>query len=328
MMAAASLILGYGLDLLLGDPRWLPHPIVGFGRAIAWGERWLNRGRARFWKGLALAVGLIAATFLGAAAVEAWSYRLHPAAGLACTALGVFFALANSTLIAEGRAVFHALDESLHAARQRLARIVGRDTAELDAQQVRRAVCETMAENLSDGVVAPLFFYALGGMPAMLAYKMINTLDSMIGHRDERHEQFGKAAARIDDGANFLPARLTALLMVAATGSARGWRFARRYGRAHASPNAGFPEAALAGILDARFGGPLRYDGELLDKPWIGENPRTIAAGEIERVAAINHAVCGIMVAGVASVAMLDATLPPAGFVRSGVEAIIGIFAS
>lgn len=310
---AAPLLAGYALDLLLGDPRWLPHPIVGFGRAIAAGERWLNRGRARFVKGLALAVGLIVTTFVATAALQDWAYRLHAAAGLACAALGVFFSLANHTLIAEGRAVFTALEESLPAARKRLAWIVGRDTADLDAQQVRTAVCETMAENLSDGVVAPLFFYALGGMPGMLAYKMVNTLDSMIGHRDERYEQFGKAAARIDDAANFLPARLTAALMVLVTASRRGARFIRRYGRAHASPNAGYPEAALAGILDVRFGGPLRYDGEWIHKPWIGENPRAIAPGEIARVAVINHAVCGIMIAGVVAWAMLITRLVPGG---------------
>lgn len=311
VIVIVPLVAGYAFDLLLGDPRWLPHPIVGFGRAIATGERWLNRGRARFAKGLALAVGLIVATYAVALGVQTWAFRWHPAAGLACATLGVFFSLANRTLINEGRAVFHAFENGLPAARLRLARIVGRDTADLDAQQVRTAVCETMAENLSDGVVAPLFFYALGGMPAMLAYKMVNTLDSMIGHRDERYEQFGKAAARIDDAANFLPARLTAWLMVLVTGSARGARFIRRYGRAHASPNAGYPEAALAGILDVRFGGPLRYDGVLVDKPWIGEKPRALAPGEIARVAALNHAVCGMMVAGIGGGAMLTARLAP-----------------
>nr|HPO01328.1 CobD/CbiB family cobalamin biosynthesis protein [Opitutaceae bacterium] len=182
-----------------------------------------------------------------------------------------------------------------------LSWIVGRDTAHLDAQQVRTAVCETMAENLCDGVVAPLFYYALGGVPAMMAYKMVNTLDSMIGHHDARHEWFGKTAARLDDLANLVPARLTALLMMLVAGSARGARFAWKYGRAHSSPNSGYPEAALAGILDVRFGGPHTYDGELVEKPWIGENARMIASGEVERVARINHAVCAAAV-GIAGV--------------------------
>jgi adenosylcobinamide-phosphate synthase len=159
-----------------------------------------------------------------------------------------------------------------------------------------------MAENLSDGVVAPLFWFALLGLPGLAAYKMVNTLDSMIGHRDARFERFGKTAARLDDAANFVPARLTALLQCTLAGSARGLRFVARYGRAHASPNAGYPEAALAGILDVRFGGPHTYDGELVDKPWIGGNPRAIMADEITRVARLNHAVTAVAVLAVAAV--------------------------
>ncbi len=296
---------GYVLDLLLGDPPWLPHPIVGFGRAIARGERRWNRGRARFAKGFILASGLVVAVFAATWAAQEVAAMLGTWIEAALVAAGVFFGLANRTLIDEGRAVFRALEESLTAGRLRLSRIVGRDTAGLDEQQVRTAVFETLAENLSDGVVAPLFYFAIGGLPAMMAYKMVNTLDSMIGHRDERFEQFGKAAARIDDVANFLPARLTAFLMVAVTASGRGWRFVRRYGRAHASPNAGYPEAALAGILDVRFGGPLRYDGEIVEKPWIGENPRAIGREEIRRVAGINQAVCAVMVLATMAVVAL-----------------------
>ncbi len=295
----APLLIGYGLDLRLGDPRWLPHPIVGFGRLIAWGERWLNHGgdRGRFWKGSLLTATLVPGVYFACAVVQAEAFRLHPWAGAGFAAGGVFFGLAHRTLIAEGRAVFRALEENIGAGRSRLARIVGRDTARLDAQQVRTAVFETMAENLGDGVVAPLFYYALGGVPAMMAYKMANTLDSMIGHRNARYEQFGKAAARLDDAANLVPARVTALLMVLVAGSARGLRFVFRYGHAHASPNSGCPEAALAGILDLRFGGPLIYDGERVEKPWIGENPRAIEPGEIARVVRLNHAVCAACVA-------------------------------
>ena len=295
----APLLIGYGLDLWLGDPRWLPHPIVGFGWMIAPAERRLNHGgeRGRFLKGLLLTVTLVTGVFLICAVVQAAAFWLHPWVGAGFVAIGVFSGLAHRTLITEGNAVFQALNESLDAGRRRLAWIVGRDTAQLDVQQVRTAVFETMAENLSDGVVAPLFFYALGGVPAMMAYKMVNTLDSMIGHRNTRYEQFGKAAARLDDVANFIPARVTALLMVLVAGSARGLRFVFRYGSVHASPNAGYPEAALAGILDLRFGGPLIYDGERVEKPWIGENPRTIEHGEITRIVRLNHAVCAVCVA-------------------------------
>ncbi|PTX92388.1 adenosylcobinamide-phosphate synthase CbiB [Opitutus sp. ER46] len=297
--AVVPLAAGYLLDLLLGDPAWLPHPIVGFGRAIAAGERTLNRGGSawRFTAGAVLAAGLIVATYAAARALEAAAARWHPAAGLAVATVGVFYALANRTLIAEGRAVFAALERGVDAGRRQLARIVGRDTARLSPAEIRVAVCETMAENLSDGVVAPLCWYAVGGMPAMLAYKMVNTLDSMIGHHDSRYEWFGKAAARIDDVANFGPARLTALLLVAVARSGRGWHFVRRFGRAHESPNSGYPEAALAGILDVRFGGPHTYDGERIEHPWIGENPRDLGAGEIGCVARLNHAVCLVAVA-------------------------------
>jgi adenosylcobinamide-phosphate synthase len=247
-----------------------------------------------------LSVGVVAATWAATAGLLAGASRIHPWAGVALAAAGVFVGLATRTLVDEGRAVFHALDESLESGRRRLTRIVGRDTARLDAAQVRTAVCETMSENLSDGVVAPLFYYALGGVPAMMAYKAVNTLDSMIGHRDARYEWFGKAAARLDDGANFVPARLTALLMVVLSASGRGWRFVRRFAGAHTSPNAGYPEAALAGILDVRFGGPHTYDGERIDKPWIGENDRVIQSGEIERVATLTHLVCAVTVAAIA----------------------------
>lgn len=295
----APLLIGYGLDLWLGDPRWLPHPIVGFGRLIVRGESWLNHGgnRCRFWKGSLLTATLVTGVFLICAVGQAAAFRLHPWVGAGFVAMGVFSGLAHRTLITEGRAVFRALDENIEAGRSRLAWIVGRDTAQLDAQQVRTAVFETMAENLSDGVVAPLLYYALGGVPAMMAYKMVNTLDSMIGHRDARYEQFGKVAARLDDAANFIPARVTALLMALLAGSARGLRFVFRYGHVHASPNSGYPEAALAGILDLRFGGPLSYDGERVEKPWIGENPRRIGHGEIARVVRLNHAVCAACIA-------------------------------
>lgn len=294
ILLLAPLAGGYALDLAFGDPPRLPHPVVGFGRFIAWGERTFNRGsvRVRFWRGFGFAVLAVAAAWGSAAGILAAAERLSPWAAAGVAAAGVFYGLANRTLVAEGRAVFAALRSGLDEGRRRLARIVGRDTADLTPQQVRTATFETMAENLSDGVVAPVFYFAVGGVPAMMAYKMVNTLDSMIGHRDERHEWFGKAAARLDDAANFIPARLTAALMALAAGSARGARFAWRYGRAHASPNAGYPEAALAGILNVRFGGPHRYDGEWVEKPWIGENPREIADGEIDTVSHVNHAVC------------------------------------
>lgn len=306
VMVLVPLAAGYVLDLLLGDPEWLPHPVVGFGRAIASGERWLNRGsnRRRFWSGAMLATGLVASTYLAAWWLQVALFRLHPGAVLAFATIGVFFCLANRTLITEGRSVFRALEVSLEAGRRRVARIVGRDTAALSEHEVRIATLETMAENLSDGVVAPLCFYAVGGVPAMLAYKMINTLDSTIGHHDARFEWFGKTAARVDDAANFIPARLTALLMVGCTASLRGARSVARYARLHASPNSGYPEAALAGILNLRFGGPHVYDGELVPGGWIGECDRPVRSEEIRTVVRINHAVTLLAVGFVGGVAL------------------------
>ncbi len=292
-LIALAVLAGYTLDLALGDPPWLPHPIVGFGRLAGAGERLLNRGgpARRLVSGTLLTLGLVGGTFAAAAHLQHLAWRLHAAAGATVIALGVFFGLANRTLVDEGRAVFRAVAEDLAAGRRRLSRIVGRDTAGLDAHQVRVAALESLAENLSDGVVAPLFWFALLGLPGLAAYKMVNTLDSMIGHRDDRFEHFGKTAARLDDLANLLPSRLTALLQCLLAGSARGLAFVVRYGHAHASPNSGYPEAALAGILDLRFSGPHTYDGELVVKPWIGTNPRTAGAADIVPAARLNHAV-------------------------------------
>jgi adenosylcobinamide-phosphate synthase len=206
--------------------------------------------------------------------------------------IGVFYCLANRSLLQEGQAVFDVLEgEGLEAGRRRLSWIVGRDTAQLSAQQVRVAVLESMSENLSDGVVAPLLFYLAGGLPAMLLYKLINTLDSMIGYKREPYRLFGRAAARLDDVCNFIPARFTALLMVLVTASGRGLRYVFTYGHAHASPNAGYPEAALAGILNCRFGGPNRYKGILVEKPYIGETDRPLRQKDFVYVKYINHAV-------------------------------------
>ena len=201
----------------------------------------------------------------------------------------IFYCLAGTTLVREVREVFLALDRSLDEGRKQVARIVGRDTSQLSAQEVRTAALETLAENLSDGVIAPLFWFALLGTPGMLAYKMVNTLDSMVGYRTERYKDFGCWAARIDDVANYIPARLTALLMVIASGKLSLLKFVWKNGSKHASPNSGYPEAALAGILNCRFGGPHYYFGELFDKPYIGENDRELTTQDMHTAVRINR---------------------------------------
>lgn len=297
------LLAGYLLDLLLGDPRWLPHPIRLFGNIIAKGEQLLNKGNHRLLKGALLSISLCILTFAFFTILQHYLYWLN--------ILFVFYGLANKSLLQEGKAVFDTLDKlGLEAGRKRLSWIVGRDTSQLNENQIRTAVFETLSENLSDGVIAPLFYYAIGGVPAMMTYKMINTLDSMIGYKKERYWLFGKFAARLDDVANYIPARLTALLMVLVTFSKRGLLFIFKYGHQHASPNSGYPEAALAGILNCRFGGPNTYDGQVVVKPYIGDNPRFIFDKELIRVMYINHAVTFIMI--LLTLIFLGAGLRPA----------------
>lgn len=291
------LVVGYLLDFWFGDPLWMPHPVKAFGWLIAKGEKGLNRGKGRFLKGMCLSLVLLLGVFFTFDLLVVASFEINQYAAIVVSTVFVYFGLANRCLIEEGKAVFTALEtEGLEAGRKRLSYIVGRDTSKLTPQQIRTAVFETLSENLSDGVIAPLFYYALAGVPGMMAYKMINTLDSMIGYKSDRYYFFGKFAARMDDVANFIPARLTALLMVLATFSRRGFRFILTYGHQHASPNSGYPEAALAGLLDLRFGGPNVYHGKWVDKPYIGTNEREIGASEIATVVRINHWVTLLMV--------------------------------
>ena len=296
-----SLLIGWFLDLLIGDPAWLPHPVVGFGKMIAFGEHHLNKGRYRKVKGALMAIIYIIGVF-----VVAWFLRnmlsshLSPLATHLFDTVVIFYCLAGTTLIREVRQVFLVLDRSLDEGRKQVARIVGRDTSELSAQEVRTAALETLAENLSDGVIAPLFWFAILGVPGMLAYKMVNTLDSMIGYKTDRYRDFGCWAAHIDDIANYIPARLTALLMVVVAGKPRLTVFVWRNGRNHASPNSGYPEAALAGILNCRFGGPHYYFGQLFDKPFIGTNDRPLTTADMKTAVLINRTAEVLMVVLVA----------------------------
>ena len=287
-MYPLSVFIAWLLDKLFGDPVWLPHPVVLFGKTIVFGEKHLNRGTHRRLKGGILAVVLILLTFLLTHWLMRFLFSLHPLAFYLMVVLGVFFGLAGTTLIREVRATFIALDHSLAEGRRQVARIVGRDTSQLSAQEIRKAALETLAENLSDGVVAPLFWFILLGVPGMMTYKMINTLDSMIAYRTERYREFGTVAARIDDVANYLPARLTAFLMVMVAGRPHLLRFVSKYGNHHASPNSGYPESALAGILNCQFGGTHSYFGEVIEKPTIGYNDRPLSSSDMERACRIN----------------------------------------
>lgn len=281
-----SIIIAWVMDLCFGDPVRLPHPVVAFGKLISQGEHAMNKGVHRKLKGALLAIGLVMGIYIITALVLGC---LPSIIELLVNTLLIFFCLAGTTLIREVREVFRAVDRSLEEGRKQVARIVGRDTSELSAQEVRTAALETLAENLSDGVIAPFFWYALLGVPGMLAYKMVNTLDSMIGYRNERYKDFGCFAARLDDVANYIPARLTAFLMVLASGKLSLLGFVWKYGNKHASPNSGYPEAALAGILNCRFGGPHNYFGQEVWKPFIGHNDRLLTTEDMKVAIRINR---------------------------------------
>jgi adenosylcobinamide-phosphate synthase len=283
-MGAASmevwlLCTAFGLDLLLGDPRWLPHAVRGFGSMVV--------GVEKPWRAAGSVIGLrtagvcftVTAVLAGAGLV--W-LSLWLASGIAAllavvTVYWIYSLLAVRDLDVEARAVVVALEQGdLPTAREKLSRIVGRDTAQLDEPEILRAVLETVGENLNDGVVAPLFYCGLAGPIGMAVYKAVNTLDSMVGYRNERYREFGWASARLDDLLNFAPARLSALLIWAAAGLLgldvrRSIRAVVRDARLQPSPNAGFPEAAMAGALRVQLGGMNFYQGRPSAKPPLGE---------------------------------------------------------
>jgi adenosylcobinamide-phosphate synthase len=274
----AALTLAVILDLRLGDPLWLPHPVRWMGAAI---DRLEPRFRALpippVIAGALMTVLLVAATWILALLAVSGATALHPLFGILVTAALLFASISVRSLADEALKVARALRVSgLAAGRRAVAMIVGREVDRLDETGVNRAAVETVAENLVDGVVAPLFFALLGGAPMTMAYKMVNTLDSMIGYKNERYRQFGRFAARLDDAANFIPARLSVPFIAVSTQLLNGrgrqvMRTVRRDGNAHASPNAGYPEAAFAGALGIWMGGPNHYHGRLVDKPVIGQ---------------------------------------------------------
>lgn len=282
-------LFGWITDRILGDPEGWPHPIVGFGKAIAYGEKKLNYGTDRVFKGGLLTVTLVGGVFYltqeGLRLLASFDSYAVPL----LTALGVFYCLAGKTLITEVQRVFEATDRNTDEGRLQLARIVGRDTSGLSPQQIRTAALETLAENLSDGVIAPMFWFLLLGLPGMLAYKMVNTLDSMIGYKNERYFEFGRIAAKLDDIANYIPARLTAVLMLLVSGNRKKLKWVFANGKNHSSPNSGYPEAALAAILNGRFGGPNFYFGKRVEKPYIGTEPKEFTTKDMLRAVKINN---------------------------------------
>ncbi len=300
------LALAMALDAALGEPRALwsraPHPAVLMGRAVDALDRRLNRGGHRRARGVAAVTLLVAGALAAGALVAALPTDL-PDLLLAA------ILLAQRSLVDHVRAVARALRRSLPEGRAAVAMIVGRDTAAMDGPAVARAAIESAAENFSDGVVAPAFWFAVAGLPGMLAYKAVNTADSMIGHRTPRHEAFGWAAARLDDLLNLVPARLSALAILAAHGTIGRPAALVADARRHRSPNAGWPEAAMAQGLGVALSGPRSYDGAMRDLPWInGSGDRAPDPATIDRACAALWRAWAVVLAVVVVAAVLRTT--------------------
>jgi adenosylcobinamide-phosphate synthase len=302
-MTAALLGLALVLDAALGEPKWLwdrwPHPAVLMGKAVAWVEARLNNGENRKAKGvLAVALLVFAAGLIG------WAIALVPDFGLLEVILAAIL-LAQRSLVDHVKAVGDALRLSLGDGRVMVARIVGRDVAAMDAPAVSRAAIESAAENLSDGVVAPALWFLVGGLPGLVIYKVVNTADSMIGHRTPRYEAFGWAAARLDDVLNWVPARITAALIAFGLGC-RNLTPILRDAPLHRSPNAGWPEAAMAVGLNTALSGPRSYDGAMRDFPWVwGEGRRDAGPDQIDAAVSALWRAWAVMLVCVIVIALL-----------------------
>ena len=294
MMTVWAVVGGFVLDALFGDPAWLPHPVVFMGKAIARLEGFLRPRLPKTPRGEVLGGAIVAfclpvGTLVFTGAVCRGAARLHPLLGLAVQMFWCAQALAARGLVQESTNVYKELIKpDLPAARRAVSRIVGRDTAALTAEGVTKAAVETVAENASDGVIAPLFYMLLGGAPLALTYKAINTMDSMLGYKNERYLYFGRVPAKLDDAANYLPSRLAGLLWVAAAAfthnDAKGaWKIWRRDRRRHASPNSAQTESACAGALGVQLAGPAYYFGQYYPKLTIGDALRPIEPEDILR---------------------------------------------
>lgn len=305
MYHLTALLLGFFIDLLLGDPHGIPHPVVWIGKLISAVEKLVRRIFPKTVRGENLAGGVLWVVVAGiSTAVPALllyaAYRLHPAAGLVLESIMCWQILATKALRDESMKVYAALKEGVpEDYRRAVSMIVGRDTAELDDKAVARAAVETVAENASDGVIAPMLFLALGGAPLGFFYKAANTMDSMLGYMEMPYKNIGLVPAKMDDVLNYFPARLSALLMLAAGAllgmdAKNGWRIWRRDRRNHASPNSAQTESVCAGLLGVRLAGDAYYHGVLHKKPYIGDARREIEYEDIPRAGRLLYAAAGL----------------------------------
>ena len=308
-MIGYAVLGGFVLDAVFGDPAWLPHPVVYMGKAISALEKGLRARlpktpKGELWGGRILAFCLPVGTFALTSLICIGAAALHPLLGLAVQMFWCGQALAAKGLVQESTNVYRELlKPDLPAARTAVSRIVGRDTQALTAEGVTKAAVETVAENASDGVIAPLLYMLLGGAPLALTYKAINTMDSMLGYKNQKYLYFGRVAAKLDDLANYIPARLSGWLMVAGTvftgmDTKNAAKIYKRDRRNHASPNSAQTEAAMAGALDVQLAGNAYYFGKLYEKPTIGDPIRPVEPEDIRRANRLMYAasVLGVIV--------------------------------
>lgn len=300
MWIIAASLAGFLIDCVVGDPAWLPHPVRFIGWWISNLEHWARRvfPKTPFGEqlaGIAMAAAVLVITG-GTSSAALWLLgRINRWLAFAAACILCWQVLAAKCLKSEAMKVQHLLErEDLPGARRQVAMLVGRDTEHLDGRQVAKAAIETVAENTNDGIVAPLFWVMLGGPVAGLLYKAVNTMDSMVGYKNQRFLHFGKWPARLDDAANYLPARLTALAMVEAAfllgfDGGEAWRIWRRDRRKHASPNSAHPESACAGALNIQLAGNASYFGKVQEKPFIGDPTRPVEAQDIGKACRIMY---------------------------------------
>lgn len=292
-MTILAWFIAFILDLLIGDPAHWPHPVRLIGRLIKRVESVIRvtctTPRARFWGGVILWCVVVGLSWLVCSVLIDFAFALHDVVGYLLEIILIYTCLATKCLKEAAYQVYEALKKGdLALSRERLAWIVGRDTDELTPEQITQAVTETVAENTVDGVIAPLFFLMLAGAPAAMAYKAINTLDSMVGYKNEKYRDIGCFSAKMDDVANFIPARLSWLFLTLAAWCLKldykqAWRIGQRDHTQHSSPNSGWPEATVAGALGVQLGGPNRYFGQWIDKPWIGDASQPISLDAIPK---------------------------------------------
>ncbi len=298
----AAFVAGYVLDLLLGDPYWLPHPIRLIGWLITKLEKQLYRGKNLIRQGMILTMLVLLLTAAVSGILLIGAYVLHPVCGMLAESIMTYQILATKCLKVESMKVYNRLQNgTLEEARTAVSMIVGRDTAVLDEAGVTKAAIETVAENTSDGVIAPMLYLAVGGPVLGFLYKSVNTMDSMIGYKNDRYLYFGRTAARLDDVANFIPARISAWLMIAAAfllgknfNGKNAYRIYRRDNRNHASPNSAQTEAACAGALGIRLAGDASYFGKIVKKPYIGDDCRMVESTDIKRANQLLYVTAGL----------------------------------